>query len=235
MRNTQFTFAACLGCHFVPFCAIECTGEMSHKQINSSVKRLLHLKRKDVLSLPQNKFQNFYAIQKGALKTYHTQANGKELIRDFYFEGEVLGYKAIATGRYLFSAVALMDTLVCEIPYDNFLKLVHSNPSLQKHSLFLISQQLHAGSYLALTCAEQRLAAFLIDLSKRLRPTEGPTIFRLPISHQDIGAYLRLTPETISRLLSKFRKARLLIIDQKKLHILDPEKLRRLSDGILVA
>jgi CRP/FNR family transcriptional regulator len=233
MDNTNFTFAACLGCHFVPFCATECKPKPETKQINFSVKRLLQLKRKEVLCLPQHKFQNFYAIQKGALKTYQMEATGKELIRGFYFAGEILGYEAIATGHYLFSAIALTDTLICEIPYDNFLKQVHSDPSLQKHSLHLISQQLNAGSYLASTTAEQRLAAFLIDLSRRLHPTEGPTVFNLPLSRQDIGSYLRLTAETISRLLSKLQKIKVLVINQKRLHILEPEKLQLIAEGLL--
>lgn len=233
MSNMRYTFAACLGCHFVPFCATEVNEPLDHKQINRSVKRLLTLKRKDLLSLSQHKFQNFYAIQKGAIKTYQIQANGKELIRNFYFAGEVLGYEALATGRYPFSAAALTDTLICEIPYDNFLKLAHSHPSLQKHSLHWVSQQLNNSSFLASIRAEQRLAAFLIDLSKRLHPTEGPTVFTLPVSRQDMGAYLGLTTETISRFLSKLQKARLLIVRHKKLHILEPERLRLIAEGLL--
>jgi CRP/FNR family transcriptional regulator len=195
------------------------------------VKRLLKLKRKEVLYLPQHKFQNFYAIQKGALKTYQQEANGKELIRGFYFAGEILGYEAIATGHYLFSAAALTDTLICEVPYDDFLKLVHAKPALQKHSLYLISQQLHSGSYLASTTAEQRLAAFLLDLSKRLRP-EAPSVFNLFLSRQDIGSYLSLTAETISRLLSKLQKNQILKITQKRLQILEPDQLQLIAEGL---
>lgn len=233
MVNSNLTFAACLGCHFVPFCANEGNRQPDKNQINFSVKRLLTLKRKEVLYLPKSKFQNFYGIQKGALKTFQMEATGKELIRGFYFAGEILGYEAIATGQYLFSAMALTDTLICEIPYDNFLKLVHSRPSLQKHSLYLISKQLNAGSYLAATTAEQRLAAFLIDLSQRLRPVDGKALFNLPLSRQDVGSYLRLTAETISRLLTKLQKSQLISISQKQLHILKPEKLQLLADGLI--
>ncbi len=233
MINSNLNFSACLSCHFVPFCASNGNARSQAHEINASVKRLRQLKRKEVLYLPQNKFQNFYAIQKGALKTYQLEANGKELIRGFYFAGEILGYEAIASGHYLFSAVALTDTLICEIPYDNFLKLVRNKPALQKHSLFLISKQLSAGAYLAATTAEQRLAAFLLDLSKRLHHDEIHLTFNLPISRQDIGNYLRLTAETISRLFSRLQQNRILTISQKKLQIREPEKLQLIAEGLL--
>lgn len=199
---------------------------------NASQQHLRRLKRKEVLHLPQNKFQNFYAIQQGALKTYQVEANGKELIRGFYFSNEILGYEAIATGHYLFSAAALTDTVICEVPYDNFLKLVHSEPSLQKHSLHLISKQLNAGSYLASTTADQRLAAFLLDLSTRLPHSKTELDFILPISREDIGNYLRLTAETISRILSRLQKTKVLVITQKRVQILNPAKLQRMADGL---
>jgi len=233
MDNFNLKFSACLGCHFVPFCSSECNHGGNGKQLTSSVKRLLRLKRKEVLYLPKHKFQNFYAIQKGALKTYQMEANGKELIRAFYFAGEILGYKAIATGHYLFSATALTDTVICEIPYDEFLKQVHAEPELLKLSFHLISKQLNSGAYLAASTAEQRLAAFLIDLSRRLRPAANSDVYHLPLSRQDMGNYLRLTAETISRLLSKLQKARVIAVTQKRLQILEPEKLELFAEGLV--
>ena len=200
-------------------------------QINLAVKQHHHLKKHDVLCLPQTTFRNLYAIQRGILKTFQIDAEGNELIRGFYFDGEVFGFDAIYTGRYLFSVVALADTVVCEIPYDNFLELLHSSPSLQKHVLYLTSQQLNMGSYLFSITAAQRLAAFLIDLSNRLHPHEIQLKFHLPMSRQDIGNYLSLTAETISRLLSKFKKNNIITIDHKEIQLLKPEKLKLIAGG----
>lgn len=233
MINSNLNFSACCDCHFVPFCAFAKATQPERPGAKGAIKHLRQLKRHEILYLPKNKFYNFYAIQKGALKTFQLEANGKELIRGFYFAGEILGYEAIATGHYLFSALALTDTLVCEIPYDNFLKIVNAKPALQKHSLYLISKQLTAGSYLAASTAEQRLAAFLLDLAKRLHPIETKLTFNLPLSRQDIGNYLRLTAETISRMFSRLQKNKILTITQKKLHILDLEKLQLIADGLL--
>ncbi|MCX7116667.1 MAG: helix-turn-helix domain-containing protein [Legionellales bacterium] len=198
-------------------------------QINLAVKQHHHLKKHDVLCLPQTTFRNLYVIQRGILKTFQVDAEGNEVIRGFYFNGEVFGFDAIYTRHYLFSAVALSETVLCEIPYDNFLDLLHSNPILQKHMLHLISQQLSMGSYLFSITAEQRLAAFLIDLSTRLHPPEMQLSFLLPMSRQDMGNYLRLTAETISRLLSQFKKNKIITVDHKKIKFIQPEKLKLIA------
>lgn len=199
-------------------------------QVSRAVKQYHPLKKHEVLYLPENKFRNIYAIQHGHLKTYQIDADGNELIRGFYFTGEALGFEAIYTQHYLFSAVALTDSVVCEIPYDNFLELLHLNPALQKHILYLMSQQLNRGSYLPSITAEKRLAAFLIDLSYRLHPQEMQPRYLLPMSRQDIGNYLKLTAETISRLLSQFKKNKIIAIEHKKIHLLQPEKLKLIAD-----
>lgn len=126
--------------------------------------------------------------------------------------------------------MALSDSVICEIPYDNFLELLHLSPPLQKHILYLMSQQLNVGSYLFSITAEQRLAAFLIDLSYRLNPSEMQTRFLLPMSRQDIGNYLRLTAETISRLLSQFKENKIIAIDHKKIEFLQLEQLKLIAD-----
>lgn len=221
--------AQCANCTFSPFCITE--GEKSRwmNQINFAVKQHHHLQKQEVLYLPQNMFRNLYAIQRGSLKTYQVDADGNELIQGFYFAGEVLGFEAIYTRHYLFSAVALSETVVCEIPYDNFLDLLHSNRTLQKHILYLMSQQLNIGSYLFSITAEQRLAAFLIDLSTRLHPLETQLNIVLPMSRQEIGNYLRLTAETISRLLSQFKENKIIAIEHRKIQFLQPDKLKLIA------
>jgi CRP/FNR family transcriptional regulator, anaerobic regulatory protein len=220
-----------IGCAFSPFCLLEQEESISLKQMNLAVKRQRHLQRKEVLFLPNNKFQHLYAIQQGALKTYQVEPDGKELIRGFYFAGEILGYEAIYTGRTLFSAAALAETIICEIPYSHFLELLHSRPALQEHILHLVSQQLSVGSYLVSNSAEQRLAAFLMDLSVRLHPEEKKLEFLLPMSRQDIGNYLRLTAETISRIFSRLQHNDIIEIDHKQIRFLKPETLKRIADG----
>lgn len=225
MTGILLDYSHCDHCSFSPFCLIE---------KGAPVKRHLHLKRKESLLLPKNKFQNLYAVQHGALKTYRTEADGKELVRGFYFTGEILGYEAIYTGQYTFSAVALTDTIVCEIPYDKFVELAYSKPALQKHTLYLISKELSSGSYLASINAEQRIASFLLDLSIRLNPKKEiqPT-FELPMIRQDIGNYLGLTPETVSRIISRFQKNNLISTQHKIVRITQLDALKKIASGDL--
>lgn len=220
----------CEKCTFFPFCTIDEINPSWRHHINGAVKQHLYLKKNETLYLSQNTFHNMYAVQKGHLKTYQLDTDGNELIRGFYFTGEVLGFEAIHSQHYHFSAVALSDSVVCEIPYDNFLQVIQTKPSLQKHMLKVMSQQLNIGTYLLSLTAEKRLAAFLIDLSYRLEPGEILMTFELPMSRQDIGNYLKLTAETISRLLSNFNKHKLIKINHRTIAILQPKQLKTIAD-----
>ncbi len=233
MNNKANSISSCSSCGFSPFCHLEEVNPRWIHQINSAVKQQFLLKKKQPLYVPQNTFHSLYAIQSGCLKTYEIDRDGNELINGFYFPGEILGFEAIARGNYLFSAVALSETLVCEIPYSLFIELLNSNSSLQKQVLYLMSQQLTTGTYLNFVTAEQRLAAFLIDLSKRLFVSEQPLEFSLPMSRQDIGNYLRLTAETISRLFTQFKASKIISIEHKKIKFLQLAQLETIA-GILV-
>ncbi len=229
MFSANQNHTSCIRCSFSPCCYAEENTQWM-KQISQIVKQSRTLKRHEVLCLPKNKFYNLYAIQQGVIKTYQAEAGGNELIRGFYFAGEILGYEAIYANRYLFTAVALADTLICEIPYSSFLELLQTHPDQQKHILYLISRQLNAGSYLLATTAEQRVAAFLIDLSVRLHASEKKLELALPMTRQDIGNYLRLTAETISRVLSKLKQKNIITIQHKMIHILEIKQLHKIAD-----
>lgn len=188
------------------------------------------LARHDVLCLPKNKFQNLYAIERGALKAYQVDASGREHIHGFYFAGEVLGYKAIHTGHYLSTVVALTDTVVCEVPYEQFLERLKVKPELYKHILTLMSKQLNAGAYVDAASAEQRIAAFLIDVSQRIGGAIPLSELTLPMSRQDIGNYLGLTAETVSRVFSRLQQENVITTNRKLIQIENPAKLRQMAE-----
>lgn len=220
---------SCSNCGFIPFCTLDGDSPSWLNQISSAVKQQHILKTRQVLYFPQNTFHNLYAIKSGNLKTFEVDKEGNELIRGFYFEGEILGFEGIASGAYLFSAIALSETIVCEIPYNHCINLLNSNPALQKHILYLFSQKLTVGSYLSFVTAEQRLAAFLIDVCQRLHICEQGMEFILPMSRQDIGNYLRLTAETISRLFSHFKERGIISIEHKRIKFLQLDQLKSIA------
>lgn len=217
---------SCSHCGFLSFCTLDGGSPQWIKQTSAAVKQEHLLKTKETLYFPQNTFHSLYAIKSGSLKTFEVDKDGNEIIRGFYFAGEILGFEAIASGTYLFSAKALSETIVCEIPYNHFVALLNSNSSLQKQILYLISQKLSIGSYLNFITAEQRLAAFLIDLFKRLHVCEQKMELILPMSRQDIGNYLGLSAETISRLFSQFKENKLISIKDKHIQFLKFDRLK---------
>lgn len=230
MNSSTVFKKTCGQCYFSSFCLDEKKTFKAHPLRHSLIKSRV-VKRKEHLYFPKTKFQNLYIIRRGVVKTSQPEAGGKESIRSFYFSGEILGYESIYTGYYLTSAIALTDCAVCEIPYHNLLELIRTKPLMQKNILYLISRQLNMGSYLSVTTAEQRLAAFILDVASRLQPANALTEFTLPMSRQDIGNYLRLTSETVSRLFTRFQRNKILTVTQKKVHLIKPEKLYEISEG----
>lgn len=227
MPINNISNAACSYCNCSPHCLIESNPFNRISQL--LVKRTRHFARNETLCVLNDRFQNIYIIKQGAVKAYQVDINGHECIHAFYFSGEMFGYRAIHTGHYISTVVALTDTLVCEIPYDQFVDSLQYNLELSKHFLSLISRQLSTSSYVDIISAENRVAAFLIDMSLRIKRNNPMQELVLPMSRQDIGNYLRLTAETVSRILSRLQKNKLIIVEGKSIRILNPEKHQSLK------
>jgi CRP/FNR family transcriptional regulator, anaerobic regulatory protein len=178
-------------------------------------------------------FDSLYAVRSGALKTVGVSHNGDEKVTGFHLSGELLGLDAINPGRHGYSAVALEDSEVCAIPFAPLEKLALSVPALQ-HKLFRvlsgdISRDHGLMLLLGSMVAEQRLAAFLLSLSRRYqRLGFSPDRFALRMTREEIGNYLGLTLETVSRLLSKFRKEAVIGVHQREIVIKEPVRLREM-------
>lgn len=218
----------CSHCNFLPFCEAH-SGDHAAHGYSSLISHKRTLRRNDMVCTRYHKFQSLFAVESGAVKAYQVDSNGHEHIKAFYFAGEVLGYRAIHSGYYISSVVALTDSVVCEVPYERFLALLTSRPELHQHILSLISKQLGGVTYLDASSAEQRLAAFIIDVASRLHGP-GARSVKLPMSRQDIGNYLGLTAETISRTMTRLQEDGLLVADGKTLQILNPDKLQQLAE-----
>src|SRR5579885_179453 len=231
MHTPHMDDSVCCGCHLTPFC-IGSEKLRANPEFDSlPVKRRFVVKKNERLIAPNSHFQYLFAIEKGSIKTVQSEADGGELIRGFYFYGEVLGYEAIYSGRYHFTAIALTETHVCMLDYHDFLYYLQSNPELQQHILYLISLQLNVGSYLVSTKADRKLACFLLDLSSRLHRAQMHPEFQLPMSRQDIGNYLRLTAETVSRTFTRLQQNNIISINNKKIGLLKIDVLRQIAEG----
>lgn len=176
---------------------------------------------------------SLYAIRTGFVKTATVTDDGREQVTGFHMMGEIIGLDAIGGGGHDADAVALEDTHVCEIPVAALSALAHDVPSLQRKVYTMISQELRqqreAMLFLGSMRAEERLASFLLNLGRRYHERGySATRFNLRMSRGEIGSYLGLRLETISRLFSRLQVEQLLRVDSRWLEILDPTGLKAL-------
>ena len=187
--------------------------------------------RQDIVYRQDDTFGALYAVRLGCIKTYRTTEDGREQVTGFYFPGEIFGMDGVGSGRYTNSAVALETGSTCELPFEQMEKLSATIPQLQHHLFRIlgkeITQDQQLVTLLSKHTAEERLAALLISLSTRFAERKQSSLrFRLPMSRSDIGNYLGLTVETVSRVLGKMQKGEILRVDNKEVEILDIDKLK---------
>lgn len=189
--------------------------------------------RKETLYSYKDKLTALYAIHSGAIKTYHIDMQGQERVVQFYLAGDLLGFEALHDAHYPFSAMSLSPSEVCEISIEQFMTHLASEPHLQKTILSKLSQRFNFGHYINAASAEQRIASFLLELSKRLDKDESLKEIELSMSRQDIGNYLRLAAETISRVLTRFQQMKLIVCRHKNIQIKDKCRLHYIAqDGL---
>lgn len=186
------------------------------------------LKKNDVLHHARDKFTHLYVVKQGSLKALVCNYQGLERIQYLYLKNEVYGFDGIYNAVYPYETRALCATVICEMPYRSFLKLINRHPQLLEQSLKLMSQQLASTQYLQLHSAQQKVAAFLLDLSKRL-DTKDNELLKLPMAYQDIAYYLNLAPETISRVLAQFKKSKIINTSKKMIQFLNLNQLREIT------
>jgi CRP/FNR family transcriptional regulator len=180
-----------------------------------------------------DQFDALYAVRSGAFKTSGVSSNGEEKITGFYLSGEVMGLDAINNDRHDYSATALEDSEVCVIPFAELTALTLRIPVLQQELFRLLSRDIARDHGLMLLLgsmtAEQRLAAFLLSLSRRYkRLGYAADRFVLRMTREDIGSYLGLTLETVSRLMSRFQRDRLISAQQREIELKNSDGLMEL-------
>lgn len=191
------------------------------------------VKRGDYLYRAGTALQSLFALRNGFMKSSVLHEDGREQIAGFHMMGDLLGLDAISTSRHTTDTVALEDSDVCEIPFSSLENLSRDIPSLQQHFHRIMSREIvrDHGVMLLLGSmrAEERLAAFLLNLSQRFAARGySPVEFNLRMTREEIGSYLGLKLETISRVLSRFHDDGLIVVKNKHIRITELESLRAL-------
>ena len=189
----------------------------------------------DVLFREGDPFEAIAAVRAGTVKTYVIDRDGHEHVQGFHLPGEVIGLNAIDGDRYPCNAVALDTVMLCRFSFPKISVLATRVPGLQRQLFRLLSRDIGRAALLAGDwSADQRLAAFLIGISRRLAARGfSATRFQLTMPRTDIANYLRLAPETVSRVLRRFQEDRLLQVDRRELELLDHEALETLAAPVL--
>ncbi|MBI5918770.1 MAG: fumarate/nitrate reduction transcriptional regulator Fnr [Nitrosomonadales bacterium] len=204
-------------------------GEMIQLEQLSSVKRAF--KRGDFLYRNGTPFTSLYAIRMGFFKTQVLHEDGREQVTGFQMAGEVIGLDAISGDVHPCDAIALEDSEVCELPFAQLETLSRELPVLQRHLHKLMSREIVRDQSVMLLLgsmrAEERLAAFLLNLSERYAARGySPTAFQLRMTRQEIGSHLGLKLETVSRTFSAFQENGLISVRSKSVELIDLPGLR---------
>ena len=184
------------------------------------------VKRGETLYRAGEEFESLYAVRSGFFKSSVVLEDGRDQVTAFHMAGEIVGMDGIGTDHHAADVVALEDSEVCVIPYARIEEAGLSRQLSKVMSRELVRDQ-GVMMLLGTMRAEERLAAFLLNLSQRfLARGYSPNEFHLRMTRDEIGSYLGLSLETVSRLFSRFQADRLISVQQKHIRILDTTGLR---------
>jgi len=220
----------CSSCHLRELC-LPCGLEGSDiARLDNMMFRRHRVKAGHVLYRDGDRFDFIYAVRSGTFKTSLDMSDGREQVSGFYLGGELMGLDGVAHGRHASGATALEDAEVCAIPYAHLAELSVASPGMQHVVSRLMSREIVREHSLMLLLgsmnAEERLAAFLLNLSQRLKARGySPTEFHLRMSRAEIGSYLGMKLETVSRTFSAFQQQGLLEVDKRHIRIADMQRL----------
>ena len=224
---------SCASCNLRELCLPMRIGDEDMARVEQVVFARRRLKRGDSLFKAGDPFSALYAIRSGFLKTTVLNADGREQVTGFQMGGELLGLDGIGSGAYNGNAVALEDSETCVLPFALIEELGRAIPAIQRNLHSVLSREIVRDHgvmmLLGSMSAEERLAAFLLNLSRRFTARGySASDFHLRMTREEIGSYLGLKLETISRTLSHFQDEGLIVVQNKNVEIREIDRLREL-------
>jgi len=235
-HSQQFTSLrqSCAACGLSELCLPVSLDEVDTRKLDAIVERHKPLRGGEHIYRADDRFRAVYAVRSGSVKTYTLTDRGEEQITGFHFPGELVGLDAINSWVHPCSAVALETTSVCVLPYVQLESLAADIPGLQRKLMQLMSREIFSDQEMlfsmARRSAEERLAMLLLNFSGRFqRRGLSATRFRLPMARTELGNYIGLAPETMSRLFRRFSEQGCLKAEGRELQLLDLDKLAELA------
>ena len=202
-------------------------------QIDSLVGSRRRLRKGETLYDAGDTFEGLFAVWVGSLKSTVLGEDGREQVTGYQLPGDIVGLDGVGVDRYQSRAVALEDSEVCVMPFDRLEVLAQQVPGLQHNLHRFLSREIARDQSLMLLLgsmrAEERLAAFLLDLAERYRRRGySATSYVLRMTREEIGSYLGLKLETVSRLFSRLSQEGIIRVRGREITLLDSVALRQL-------
>jgi CRP/FNR family transcriptional regulator, anaerobic regulatory protein len=202
-------------------------------KLDTVVKTRRRVKQGDLLFGDGDTFTSLYAIRTGVFKTSVSAEDGREQVIGFQMAGEIVGLDGIVNDLHSCNAVALEDSDVCVMPFSNVEELSREFPELQRHVHKIMSREIVRENKVMLLLgnmrAEERLAAFLLNLVQRLHArgySQSEIVLRM--TREEIGSYLGMKLETVSRTFSKFSEEGIIEVKQRYVRIINAEALKKI-------
>ena len=234
LQDPADTFkVACSNCNLRELCLPVGLSASNLARLDTLVDNRRSVPRGEALFRNGDKFQSLYAVRTGFFKTCVSSEDGRDQVTGFQMAGELLGLDGISTDHHSCDAVALEDSQVCVIAYTQLEDLSREFNELQHQFHKIMSREIvrDHGVMLLLGSmrAEERLAAFLLNLTQRLQARGfSASALVLRMTREEIGSYLGLKLETVSRTFSKFQDDGLLEVKQRHIRILAQDRLAAL-------
>ena len=225
---------ACRDCGVNRLCVSLGLNQKETSLLDHIVRRKQTIRRGQTMFQAGQALDYIYAIRSGSAKTYLTTEDGRVQITGLHVPGELLGLSAIDSKRYSSEAMALETTSVCEVSMERLEAVADRIPAVYYQMLRIMSNQICDNERLMLLLgkhsAEERLAAFLLGLSRRFAARNySATQFNFSMSRGDIGNYLGMAEETVCRVLSRLQDLGLIRVQRRRVAVLDLEALKDLA------
>lgn len=205
-------------------------------RLDEVVEKRRKIKQGEKLFSTGDVFKSLYAIRTGFFKTCVSTEDGREQVTGFQMAGEIMGLDGIVSDHHNCSAIALEDAEVCVMPFADVEDLSREFPVLQRHVHKIMSREIVRENGVMMLLgnmrAEERLAAFLLNLVQRLHARGfSQSELTLRMTREEIGSYLGMKLETVSRTFSKFSDEDIIEVKQRYVKILNPDALKKIFNA----
>jgi len=233
--NLEELKVSCKSCSLIDLCLPHGMDDEELARLDTIVIHHQPFQPGQHLFRPGDKSRALFAVRSGALKSYCITADGEEQVLGFTLPGELTGMDGLGGISYASSSVVLETSSICELPFHKLEGLCNELPGLHRQLMGVMAKEITADQHMLMLLgkrtAEERLASFLLSLSSRYHQRGlSATEFNLPMSRQDIGNYLGLAIETVSRLFAQFQEKEVVRVNRRKVVITDLARIKAMVE-----